>query len=303
MTHTLSIVICTKEREASLFNCINSILNQSDLPEEIIVIDDGEIDSGKFDELIKNSGISFKYIKKDKPGLTLSRNLSLSYANMDIIMFLDDDVILDPEYICGIMKIFEEDNDCTVGGVTGTLRIKYKMGVIPFLRFFGLDAAKPGQILPNGMGVLVREGEIDAPIYVQWLSGCNMSYRKDVFDHFRFNEQYTTYGLGEDRDFSFRVSSRYKLKATPYAKLVHLKEESGRIDEYKYGYMEVNNLFKFYWEFQPHRFSNWLLLFWAFCGIVLKNTLLMIFKYQQKEYINRFKGNIVGIVKIIKQYS
>ncbi len=104
----ISVVIPTKDRPLDLDQCINSILSQTFPPEEIIIIDDGEL-SENFIEKIKNKikekEIICKYIRKKIPGLLISRNLGASKSENSIVLFLDDDVILNKDYIEILKKL------------------------------------------------------------------------------------------------------------------------------------------------------------------------------------------------------
>src|SRR5262249_61147187 len=53
------------------------------------------------------------------------------------------------------------------------------------------------------------------------LVGCNMTYRREVFRRFRFDEWFDGYGLCEDQDFSWRVGRVWRLVQTPHARLEH----------------------------------------------------------------------------------
>lgn len=298
MKHTLSIIICTKDRKQSLKNCLDTVFYQTRRPDEIVIVDDGNLDKDELIALVERNQIACQYLKKDTPGLTASRNLSIELAQGEVVLFLDDDVILDPDYVAGVMEIYETDLERQIGGVTGALKVSYHPGVLPFLRFFGLDARKPGAILPSGYGVLVREGELDQPIEVQWLAGCNMSYRREVFDEFRFDQRLGTYGWGEDRDFSFRVSHRYKLMATPKAKLVHLKDSAGRIDARRFGFMETNYVYRFFAKNMPKKLVNWLALGWATVGVMIKNLLLAMTTSNHRAMLAQLKGNLEGLYAI-----
>lgn len=297
--HTLSIVICTKEREQCLKDCLDSVFRQTRQPDEIIIVDDGDLVESDIVGLVARHQIACQYLRKDTPGLTASRNMGVQYATGDVVLFLDDDVILDPGYIVGIMKIYERDPEGRVGGVTGVLRVSYRPGVLPFLRLFGLDARMPGAVLPNGRGVLVREGDISRPIEVQWLSGCNMSYRREVFGTFSFDRRLGSYGWGEDRDFSYRVSKEYTLVATPEAALVHLENPEGRIDTRRFGFMETNYLYRFFAKNMPKRPMNWLTLGWAMLGIVTKNVLLAVTAANRSAILAQLEGNLQGLCAIM----
>ena len=73
----ISAIIPTYNRPQDLANCIQSILNQSVKPDEIIVIDDGNLDKVPFKSECKQSGIDLKYVKKKVRGVTQSDRKSV----------------------------------------------------------------------------------------------------------------------------------------------------------------------------------------------------------------------------------
>ena len=172
---TLSIIICTKDREAVLRDTLATLFAQTRLPEELLLVDDGNLPAAALVALVERQGMACHYFKKAQPGLVASRNLGIDQAKGDIILFLDDDVLLEPDYLAALMAVYEADVTGKVGGVEGALRQEYAPGVLAFLRFFWLDGKKPGVILPSGCGVLTRQGDFDQPIAVEWLSGCELS--------------------------------------------------------------------------------------------------------------------------------
>lgn len=297
MSHslTLTLIICTKDREAVLRQTLATVFQQSTLPDEILIVDDGALDREAIVGLVGQQGIPCHYLRKATPGLAASRNLGVQHAKGDIILFLDDDVLLDPRYIAAIMALFAADPTGRLGGVTGTLQIEYAAGVRSFLRFFGLDGTTPGAILPSGSGILVRQGEITQPMAVQWLSGCNMAYRRAVFAQFHFDQRLGAYGWGEDRDFSYRVGQRYQLMATPAAQLIHLKATGGRINARYMGFMETNYLYRFFAKNMPKQPRNWLALSWSLLGIMVKNGLLLLRAQERRTAVEQLQGNLMGI--------
>jgi glycosyltransferase involved in cell wall biosynthesis len=298
-TQALSIIICTKDREKSLRECLDSVFRQSRLPDELIIVDDGNLDGEAIVALAESHGMPCQYLKKESPGLTASRNIGVEHAQGDVVLFLDDDVVLGPEYVAGIVEVFEADLDGGVGGATGVLRIHYRPGILAFLRFFGLDGRQPGAIMPSGYGVPVREGELTQIRRVQWLSGCNMAYRRQVFEKLRFDQRLGTYGWGEDRDFSYRVAREWTLVATPKAKLVHTEAQTGRIDGRLVGYMETSYFFRFFRDNMPKRLANWLSFAWAIVGILVKNLLQATSRADRGHELARLRGNLDGLWAII----
>ncbi len=296
---TLSLIIPTKDRERILRQTLVTVFLQTRRPDELLIVDDGRMDGGDLCTWVEAHGIPCVYLRKETPGLVASRNLGVRSASGDIVLFLDDDVLLEPGYIAALVALFEQDADGSVGGATGALAIDYKPGVRAFLRFFLLDGNRPGAVLPSGSGVLVRQGEIHAPVPVQWLSGCNMAYRREVFDTFQFDQRLgPSYGWSDDLDLSHRVGQVWTLMATPEARLVHLKEPSGRINEQRFGFMETNYFYRFFAKNMPKRPKNLAALAWSLVGIMARNVLLLAVPSERAAAGQRLRGNLRGLVAI-----
>lgn len=295
----LSIVIGTKDRPESLKKCLGSISTQTRPPDEILIIDDGrnkaDVNSMALD--LKGARVSY-FNKSDNPGISKSRNLGASKAAEDIVMFLDDDVILDESYIEEIMNVFEKDNSKSIYGCEGIL-MSNKNNIFKrmFLKLFFLDSdSKEGKVLNNGMGILVRG--IKSPIEVDWISGCNMNYRREVFREFSFDENFIDNGWVDDRDFSFRVSRKYLLYATPLAKVKHAEDPRSRINRLPFGFIEIRHNLLFFKKNIAKHFLNWISFWWAMLGIFLKNCLSCKFR----QAIGNLKGIIGIILEIIVKY-
>ena len=94
-----SVVVTTYNDGEFLKRSLPSIINQSQKPLEIIVVDDGS-DNNLAETLAKsfssNSDIPIIYEKKDNGGPSSARNLGINIAKGEYILFLDsDDELLD----------------------------------------------------------------------------------------------------------------------------------------------------------------------------------------------------------------
>jgi glycosyltransferase involved in cell wall biosynthesis len=287
---TLSIVIGTRHRPDSLRRCLDSVIGQTVRPDEVVLVDDGALDPAPYVSMLEAAGIAAPYFNKSHdPGLTKSRNLGIRNSRGSIVMFLDDDVVLHPGYIEAILDVYARHPDA--GGVGGRLDdepLAWPKRLL--LRFFLLDSKREGAVLPNGVGVLVRG--IEQVTDVEWFSGCNMSYRREVFDRFMFDEGFGGNGWGDDRDFSYAVSRSFRLLAAPGAGLLHLEEPRGRASGRDFGQVEIEYVHRFFVKHMPRRMKNVAALWWGFAGIAVKNLLTLKF--------DRVRGNLAGMAAVMR---
>ena len=90
--YKVSVIVPVFNSEIYLKKCIDSILNQTLIDIEIILIDDGSTDNSL--EIIRNYAKDFKNIKyksKENEGQAIARNLGIKLATGDFICFVDSD--------------------------------------------------------------------------------------------------------------------------------------------------------------------------------------------------------------------
>ena len=86
----VSVIIPVYNREKTIERCINSIINQTYKPYEIIVVDDGSSD--RTTELLEHMECSYlKIIRQNHKGAQAARNLGILNAAGNYIAFLDSD--------------------------------------------------------------------------------------------------------------------------------------------------------------------------------------------------------------------
>ena len=108
------------DRYNDLIDLLNGIEQQTYKDGEIIiVIDENKELYNRIDEYISSNnlhGMELVFNSENK-GLSYSRNIGITHATGDIIAFIDDDAIPDPEWAETIINTFNDDDD--VGAVTG----------------------------------------------------------------------------------------------------------------------------------------------------------------------------------------
>src|SRR3989339_1018223 len=103
MSIKISVVIPVYNAETMIVGCLESILKQSVLPDEVIVVDNGSSDR-TYDivkKYIDNNRTSLKaqIVKEEKKGAAAARNKGISMALSDIIVFTDSDCLAFPNWI------------------------------------------------------------------------------------------------------------------------------------------------------------------------------------------------------------
>ena len=205
------------------------------------------------------------------PGLPRQRNLGARTTTGSVVVYLDDDVVLESGYLAAVARTFEEDRTGQIGGAGGaqvpdpTPREGFLRRIA--CRLFLLDT--------YGRGIVKRSGRPDyvfsprSRMEVECLSGCNMAYRREVLDALSFDERLGGYALGEDLQFSYRVSRRWKLVLTPEARLEHRHAGGGRPPRDEHQAMAVFNRYLFFREHLARGPVDWIVYAWSSIGAML----------------------------------
>lgn len=299
----ISIIIPTYSRAKALERCIKSILQQTHLPDEIIIIDDGELKKLPFLEEFVSKGINYVYKKKKKKGVVDSRNIGSDIANGDIVFLLEDDVVLFPDYVEQIIKVYEKFPDVKgVGGVIAEKKSKNWLAEI-YSYFFLLSSFRPARVLPSGFDTFdFSEKKISKLQQVEFLAGGVCSFKKEVFKEFKFSMKYqdkTGYAQGEDREFGFRVSRKYKLMLNPEAKVYHFREPKAKLEARRRTRNFILSRFIFFKEHLSKKRWRWILFFYSFFGYTLWKAFLLFASFKESE-IEKFKGILDALKEIVE---
>jgi len=209
-----ALIVCTYMRPLPLLKLLNSVKGQTLYPNEILIVDGSTNDETKI-VLEQNQFNNLQYfqVSKEDRGLTKQRNYGVAKVSgeTEVICFLDDDTILEPNYFEEIIKTYTVfPNALGVGGFINN-EAKWEQiqqDYIPTIHEFahdgwkrkdgsrfvlrkrlGLDSdAKPG-FMPEfsngrGIGFLPPSGKI---YEVEQLKGGVSSFRKTVFNTFYFS--------------------------------------------------------------------------------------------------------------------
>jgi GT2 family glycosyltransferase len=290
----ISAVIPTKGRAQDLLLCVSSLLKQTLMPDEIIIVDSSEDEKSGL--LLKQSfpqSISrIKYIHS-KVNTNEARNIGIQQSSREIVFFFDDDVVLDRDYIEEVVRVFVENEDKEIGGVMGniknmkrdTLSLKTKIRRLFFLDHFG-----NGQMLPSGLPTWIHGTNKKAE--TSFLSGCMSAYRREVLRVFTFDPdlgRLSGYTFLDDVDMSVRVSRKYKLAYTPSARLEHNPSRKARINPKILKRQLIANHFYLFKKNTPKHFQNVFAFFLSIVGILV---FILLFERNAQSVVGWFLGFI-----------
>jgi GT2 family glycosyltransferase len=248
--HEVSIIICTRERAASLGRFLDSLARQDLRPARLVIVD-ASSDDGTERMLAERGdpaswGRDVWYFRIDGPlrGLTRQRNFGLRWVCSDLVAFFDDDIVLSP----GCLGVMENVHRLIGEGLVG-VGARMDGGKGPSHRLWRVRCAlrvvaslKPGTYQRSGMSIPWSFlGSSEAVTDGDYLPGGATMWRTDVIRDLGFNEAFAGYGQGEDLEFSLRARKKGRLVLAPAARLRHLHEDGGRPDNFRLGYMAIHN--------------------------------------------------------------
>lgn len=231
---SISCVVPTLNRRDDLLAFAETLVGQSVLPQELILVDAGDLPDldRQVERVLKGSGIRLRYVRS-AAGTSLQRNIALDMVRGELVFLLEDDVLLEPDYIERTLEVFALPFDPPVGGVLGTFTNppRPRGWQQEYFRLFGMTHAVEG----DQAGMSTSGGarwllEPTRPVPVPLATTGRTAYRRDAIGSNRFAEYLPGYTMGEDVEFSFRIARHWTLVQTPHARLFHTRSEAGRLD-------------------------------------------------------------------------
>ncbi|OGH02450.1 MAG: hypothetical protein A2798_02215 [Candidatus Levybacteria bacterium RIFCSPHIGHO2_01_FULL_37_17] len=130
-------LICTVlNEEESVQELIDSIINQSVMPDEIIIVDGGSTDSTTeviMAKIKNDSNLNLKLFIK-KGNRSIGRNKAIEESSGDIILSTDAGCILEKNWVKNILEPFKnKKTDIVAGYYKGTGRNSFEKSLIPYV--------------------------------------------------------------------------------------------------------------------------------------------------------------------------
>lgn len=220
----ISIIVCTLGDRPAFWDCLRSLLTQTCTHREVLVV----LNGAPREEFARVLALyPVRVLHEPRLGVSAARNCAVAQADGEVLAFVDDDVLVRPDWLHEILKGFENPSICCVTGL-----------VVP---------EEPG---PHSQERSNRYYESRwalsawtlSPSDPDWLRraisepagfGCNMAFRKSFLEnHAFFPEDLGAGSLigGGDEYYMFLQTLKrgFRICHNPHAIVTHVYESSGR---------------------------------------------------------------------------
>ena len=115
---SLSVIVPTYNRREFLRNLLRALSRQTYPSDhfEVIVVDDGSTD-GTAGIASERFPFALRYYRQENQGDAEARNLGARHAQAELLVFIDDDMVLDPGYLAELVHTHAGRRDRIVAGV------------------------------------------------------------------------------------------------------------------------------------------------------------------------------------------
>jgi len=214
MNPKLSVIVPIYRGEKYLKRCIDSIVNQTYINLEIILINDGSPDkSGEICDAYEKEDRRIRVLHQENKGVSAARNTGLDMASGDFIGFVDSD-----DYI----------NECMYEVLlSNCLKFDAEVSVCRLARFEGeaahveLKQSDKTNVFSAREALINMHGR-DGQVYTV---PCNKLYRRDLFEELR----YPLNKINEDEFLTYKVMDNAKRIVLTEEVLYYYRVNNGSI--------------------------------------------------------------------------
>lgn len=207
----ISLIIPTYNRENPLVECLKCAFNQKEVNYEVIVVDQTRNHDAETKAFLDNNQNKMTYIFSEIASVTNARNLGISKAKGDIIVFIDDDTTFAEDFLKHHLE-GHKFGDMVGGRIIEEGSIINPQGpwLTPWIKFTGSDTS-PHERFTNT------------------ITGCNFSFKRHVYEKIGgFDTNFTGISVREDSEFGYRAyKNGFKIFFYPKAELFHHRLAGG----------------------------------------------------------------------------
>ena len=295
---SLAFVIPTKDRGEDLRRMLASLVDQTRLPDQVIVVDGGGVVvpwcEAEFPELL------IDYVRLLPPSLSAQRNAGMAMLRPEITHagYLDDDVVLEPDAVLEMDAFWSVAEENVGGAAFNVVSVTPSRESAPRRRL-GAVGDGSGRVAPSG---LVNElGEVRENLETDWLCGGATVWRREVIENYSYDNWFQGTGFMEDVDYSYGVREHYRLFVVAAARLAHFTQPVRADRQWLFGKWQVVNRMRIVRKYRHRGLSPYKA--WSASFMLLTANIIRGIVRRQRSLWDRGLGNLAGIVSELRGKS
>ena len=172
----LSVILCTYNRDKYIYNVLRSIAD-NDYPHnlyEIVLVNNNSTDNTQAEcqrFQADYPDITFRYLVEPSQGLSYARNCGITNALGDLLVYVDDDATVNPQYLRTYADFFQRNPDAVAAG--GPILPVYETQEPSWMSHY------TRQLITGRLYLGSRQRQFPRGAFP---GGGNACYRKTVFD-------------------------------------------------------------------------------------------------------------------------
>jgi GT2 family glycosyltransferase len=235
---SVSVVVCTRNRPESLVQCLHSLQNLAQRPQEILVVDNAPNSDATYQLVRQMSGI--RYVPEPRPGLSVARNTGIRSSTGNIIAFTDDDVTVHPDWLARLVQGFDNPRVMAVTGLVLPAELETEAQVM--FQQVGGSSGWEYQALTFDTLFFEQMKRRGVPVW-RIGAGANMAFRRRAFELVGdFDERLGAgaSGCSEDSELWYRVIAEgWQCRYEPTAVVHHYhRRDMPALKHQMYQYMQ-----------------------------------------------------------------
>ena len=173
----ISVILCTYNRDSYIYNVLHSIAVGTLPPSEyeIVLVNNNSTDRTEEEchrFIADHPEVTFRYCVERQQGLSYARNCGIREANGDVLVYVDDDALVNPEYLQTYADFFARNPEAVAAG--GPIMPQYDGCEEP-----SWMSHYTRQLITGKLYLGDREREFPRGAFP---GGGNAAYRRSVFD-------------------------------------------------------------------------------------------------------------------------
>jgi GT2 family glycosyltransferase len=204
-----SLIICSRNRSQLLFETIESVLRGDEVPTELVIIDQSQKPDERLSGWKPDRDCEVRYLWSHTVGLSRARNEGIAAARYELLVIIDDDMFVEPQWFATFVEALTAAEPRTV--VTG--------------RVLSGPPEVPRGFAPT-LAVLETPATYQGRIGTEVLAGGHMAAWRSAFAEVGgFDERLgagSSFPAADDNDLGFRLlEAGYRIQYVPQAIVYH----------------------------------------------------------------------------------